>query len=155
MRRYISRETYIIEPSYLDAQVLSENVVIRRDTGQIRRNGSPPRLHSRAVPAIPTAQQETVMSIFGILGLIPMYSGDHLVVITGRERVGKLHEHEIWRMTGFKMLPLARSSMHLNEIQVTPVNIVGGDGVEGTRRGVFGCSSASVGVGHVLLFVQV
>lgn len=37
--RYLCDDSYIIEPSYLDASVLSENLVISRDTGTIRRNG--------------------------------------------------------------------------------------------------------------------
>ncbi len=44
--------------------------------------------------------------------------GEYMIVITGKERVGKLDGSDVWRMTSHQLLPFAPSRDHLTETQV-------------------------------------
>ena len=48
--------------------------------------------------------------------------GEQLIVITNRERVGKLSTEEVWKMTGFQILPFVKGKMHLTEAQLEAEN---------------------------------
>eukprot|EP00158_Paraphelidium_tribonemae_P003429 Partr_v1_DN26119_c0_g1_i3_m10483 putative SAC1 suppressor of actin mutations 1-like (yeast) len=109
---YISKSAFLIEPVYSDPSALSENLVIDRDSGFLRRN----------VPALPTTVHESVLTIFGIFGLLRGISGDILIVITEREKVGSLNggkNDTVYRITGTRFFPLARSKMHLSDKQAS------------------------------------
>lgn len=41
-----------------------------------------------------------------------------MVVITGREKVGTIEQHDVWRVTSTDVIAFARSVRHLSEIQV-------------------------------------
>ncbi|XP_062501222.1 phosphatidylinositol-3-phosphatase SAC1-like [Corticium candelabrum] len=80
---------------------------IDRASGQLRvvRNAN-------AVP--PSA---TIRQIYGIIGIIRLIAGPYLVVITGREKVGTIEQHDVWRVTSTDVIAFARSVRHLSEIQ--------------------------------------
>lgn len=56
--------------------------------------------------------------IYGIFGVIKLLSGPHLIVVSGRARVGVLMGHTVWRVTSTEVLPYKKTTMHLNESQV-------------------------------------
>ena len=62
LRLYINRSAYLFEPAYMDPAKLSENLVIDRESGFIRRN----------VPALPSHAQETVLTVFGMCCMVLM-----------------------------------------------------------------------------------
>ena len=43
--------------------------------------------------------------------------GELLIVITDRQRMGKVRGADIWRMTGFKIMPFTKGKKHLSERQ--------------------------------------
>jgi hypothetical protein len=97
LRLFSSEEQYIIEPSFLDPNILSESLVISRDSGLIRKN----------VPALPSSF-ETHMSIYGILGILKLFSTEYLILITERAKVGSLLG-DVWKVGKIEMLPIIRS----------------------------------------------
>jgi hypothetical protein len=107
----MSKETIILEPSYLNPAVLSENLTVNRVTQVLRRN----------VPGLPTNQKEQVMLVYGIVGFLRLYSGDYMIVVTDRRKVGKLLEDlgEIWQITQVEVLPLSTSFTHISMGQVS------------------------------------
>ncbi|KAI3634939.1 hypothetical protein MIR68_007320 [Amoeboaphelidium protococcarum] len=110
LRLYISDENFIIEPSYMDPSVLSENLYITRSSGAIRRN----------VPAVPTTQQETVMVIFGIIGTITLWLNEYLMVVSEREKVLNSQHYlgEVWRVKQVKLLPFNKLN-RVGQVAVT------------------------------------
>ncbi|RUS17025.1 YKL212Wp-like protein [Endogone sp. FLAS-F59071] len=46
-------------------------------------------------------------------------SGEYMIVITNRERIGRLSGHDIFRVTSFQILPLPRNLLSLSESQTT------------------------------------
>ncbi|KAI8825774.1 Sac phosphatase domain-containing protein [Fimicolochytrium jonesii] len=105
---YISSETFTFEPVYQNPSVRRETLVINRIDGSLNLNA----------PPAPTLRQEEVISIHGLLGVIKLNAGDHIVVITGRERIGKISGHEVYKLTGHKTIPVQRSRLHLSEQQI-------------------------------------
>eukprot|EP00041_Stephanoeca_diplocostata_P029615 m.880732 g.880732 ORF g.880732 m.880732 type:complete len:319 (+) comp23593_c0_seq11:190-1146(+) len=55
--------------------------------------------------------------IHGLLGVIDLLSGPHLVVITERRRIGKIYQHMLWEVTDTAILPYARHRRHLADVQ--------------------------------------
>lgn len=55
--------------------------------------------------------------ICGILGVINLISGNHLVVATHRIAVGFINNQVIWRLAGFDIIQYIPSMLHLNETQ--------------------------------------
>lgn len=60
----------------------------------------------------------TLRKICGILGLVKLINGYHLVVATYREFVGVINGQVIWRLAGHDFIPFSPSHSHLNEAQV-------------------------------------
>ncbi|KAF7258500.1 hypothetical protein EG68_03982 [Paragonimus skrjabini miyazakii] len=56
--------------------------------------------------------------IYGIWGTIRLLSGNHLVVITARERVGELFGNVIWKITKSAIFPFVKSNINLSDVQV-------------------------------------
>ncbi|KAI9363018.1 SacI homology domain-containing protein [Zopfochytrium polystomum] len=105
---YISPETLTLEPVYANPAVPRATLVIARDTGLLRMN-SPPS---------PTLRQEDVTTVCGVLGILTLNSGDHLVVVTDRVKVGKICGHNIYRLAGYRVIPVvSRESVTLTSAQ--------------------------------------
>ncbi|TFK41302.1 inositol/phosphatidylinositol phosphatase [Crucibulum laeve] len=87
-------DTYLFTPEGNDAQALT----IHRASGDITLN----RLK---VPLPPYALRSSKV-IYGIIGLISLSLSEYIIVITGRESLGRLMGHEVYRATNFDILPL-------------------------------------------------
>ncbi|ORZ27073.1 SacI homology domain-domain-containing protein [Lobosporangium transversale] len=107
LRLYISIDTFTIEPVFNDPSVVTENIVIQRSNGQVRLNAPAGR-----VPA-----DEEVMSIYGILGIIRLLAGEYMIVVTDRQRVGQIGEHDIFKLKEYKIMPFSRNNLALSEAQ--------------------------------------
>ncbi|KAK9511175.1 hypothetical protein O3M35_005787 [Rhynocoris fuscipes] len=56
--------------------------------------------------------------IYGILGIIQLISGPHLIVITDRMRIGQINGQEIFMVKGVSILSYARTNNHLSQCQI-------------------------------------
>lgn len=99
---YVTPDLYYIRPKLSSALILIDRV-----TQDVRLQFDP-----LILPTI----SETV-KIYGIWGSIRLVSGYYLLVITGRKLVGKILGHCIWEVTSGKLLPYARSLLHLTDAQ--------------------------------------
>ncbi|KAI9096971.1 SacI homology domain-containing protein [Phlyctochytrium arcticum] len=105
---YISSETFTVEPIFLDPSIRRETLVINRGDASLQLNA----------PPSPTLRQEEVVQIHGLIGIIHLNAGDHIVIITDRRRVGTISGHDIYKLTGHKIIPVQRSKLHLSEHQI-------------------------------------
>ncbi|RCI05525.1 hypothetical protein CU098_011994 [Rhizopus stolonifer] len=55
------------------------------------------------------ARVENELLVHGILGFIRLQAGEYMIVITGCQRVGALTYGEVFRITNFQILPIART----------------------------------------------
>jgi hypothetical protein len=60
----------------------------------------------------------TMRQIYGVIGIIRLIAGPYLIVVTGRERIGTIGTHDVWKVTAIDTIAFARSTRHLSEIQV-------------------------------------
>ncbi|KAJ3086263.1 Phosphatidylinositide phosphatase SAC1 [Quaeritorhiza haematococci] len=105
---YISNDSLTFEPLYLDPAVSRETLSISRENGAISLNG----------PASNTLRQEEVIMVYGILGMIRLNAGEHVIVITNRTRVGRIFGHDVFKVAGHKIIPVPRSRLHLSDKQL-------------------------------------
>ncbi|KAJ3108223.1 Phosphatidylinositide phosphatase SAC1 [Phlyctochytrium planicorne] len=105
---YISDDTFTFEPLYLDPSLPRQTLVISRADGQVTINA----------PPIPTLRQEEVLNVLGIVGIITLNAGLHLIVITDREKIGKIGGKDVYRLSNFSIIPFARSKLTLTEAQL-------------------------------------
>lgn len=54
----------------------------------------------------------------GLLGSIQLISGKYLLIATTRELVGFLNGHAIWKLVDTKLIPYAKSTIHMNAQQI-------------------------------------
>ncbi|XP_040580794.1 phosphatidylinositol-3-phosphatase SAC1 [Lepeophtheirus salmonis] len=55
-------------------------------------------------------------SIHGLLGIVPLLSGPHLVVITHKSKVGEIvHNHTIWKVEATEIISFSRANLHLTK----------------------------------------
>jgi len=47
-----------------------------------------------------------------------------MVVITDRTKIGRIGEHDIFRLKNYKILPLSRNNLALSEAQVCPIPLI-------------------------------
>ncbi|KAG0305294.1 hypothetical protein BGZ98_004359 [Dissophora globulifera] len=109
LRLYVSADTFTLEPVYNDPSVVTENVVIQRSNGELRLNAPAGR-----VPA-----DEEVMTIYGVLGFIRLLAGEYMIVITDRHRVGRIGDHDIFKVKDYKIMPFSINNMALSNAQTT------------------------------------
>lgn len=57
-------------------------------------------------------------TIAGILGVVKLLIGPYIIVIKKREFVGKIDGHDIWKLIDVDILPIPKTRLHINEIQV-------------------------------------
>lgn len=53
--------------------------------------------------------------------LLDLEIGEHLIVITDRIKMGKIGNHDIYKMSAYRILPLARDRSLLTETQVCEI----------------------------------
>ncbi|GAV02259.1 hypothetical protein RvY_12850 [Ramazzottius varieornatus] len=103
---HVTNDKMYIEP--LDADV-NEVLVIDRVTQET----------SFQIPGIlPAPGAAEVKIVFGILGRIHLIGGWYLVVVTGRERVGDVRGHTIWKLTSAELFPYTKNLLFLNAKQL-------------------------------------
>ncbi|KAG0325403.1 hypothetical protein BGZ99_000650 [Dissophora globulifera] len=108
LKLYTSTTAFTLEPIHQDGSAASENLVIQRSTGEVRLNS----------PAVKISSQEEVITIYGVLGFIRLLAGEYIVVITERTKIGRIGEHDIYKIKDYKVLPLSGNSVALSDSQV-------------------------------------
>ncbi|KAJ1568827.1 hypothetical protein HK405_013365, partial [Cladochytrium tenue] len=96
---YTAPDTLTLEPVYADPTVPRATLVVARDSGRLRLNA----------PPSPTLRQEDVSTICGVLGVLRLNLGDVLIVISERLKVGKLDAHDVYRLAGYRTIPIGSS----------------------------------------------
>ncbi|XP_062552264.1 phosphatidylinositol-3-phosphatase SAC1 [Armigeres subalbatus] len=102
MNFYITADKFYIEPNG-KSEVLIIDRISQEKSIQVKTNQLP--------------QGIQVRKICGILGVIKLISGFHLVVMTHRIFVGIINSQVIWRLAGFDIIPFVPSLTHLSETQ--------------------------------------
>ncbi|KAF0371055.1 SacI-likey domain-containing protein [Gigaspora margarita] len=102
---YAINDSYILVPYYLDPTILAHTLVINRNTGSL--------MLSDRESLIPNANTEA-LTIYGVFGVIKLLSGEYLIVITGRERIGRIGKHDIFQADKFRILPFAKNNHRLS-----------------------------------------
>lgn len=102
MNFYITADKFYIEPNGKH-EVLIIDRINRECSVQVKANQVPQGLQVRKV--------------CGILGVIKLISGYHLVVMTHRIFVGIINSQVIWRLAGFDIIPFVPSLTHLSDTQ--------------------------------------
>ncbi|KAI9346942.1 SacI homology domain-containing protein [Obelidium mucronatum] len=109
---FTTADAFSLEPLFANPAVARHSLVFSRapHTGA----ASPIRIDS---PPLPTAAQEERRSVYGVVGLVRLNAGDHLIVITNRHKVTRLFNNDLYRLTGHDIIPIAKHSA----IALTPV----------------------------------
>ncbi|KAK3828789.1 MAG: SacI homology domain-containing protein [Benniella sp.] len=68
-------------------------------------------------PAGRVPADEEVMMIYGILGFIRLLAGEYMIVITDRQKVGRIGEHDIFKLKDYLIMPLSPNNLGLSEAQ--------------------------------------
>ena len=67
---------------------------------------------------MPLSGYERYISMcYGIFGVINLLAGSYVIVITGRELVGELNKHQIWRITASDLIPVFHTARSLSSKQ--------------------------------------
>lgn len=70
---------------------------------------------------IPVVQAD-LQQIYGIIGVIELVSGYHLIVVKRAELVGRINDAEVYRIVETDVLPYKKTVLHLTERQVYGFN---------------------------------
>ncbi|TIB14562.1 hypothetical protein E3P92_01907 [Wallemia ichthyophaga] len=103
-----SKQAYTLEPLSGTGQSLT----IDRATRELNLVNSPKDVHSDV---------DSVITLYGILGIIHLSTTPFLIAISDRELAGTINGCDVYRATDFKMFPIDRSST-LSEILKHPVD---------------------------------
>ncbi|XP_033754247.1 phosphatidylinositide phosphatase SAC1-like [Pecten maximus] len=106
LQLHITGDKFLIEPQNAG---VSELLVIDRISQEISLEAP-----QSVLPGTDTFKQQ----IYGIFGVIRLTAGPYLIVITGREKVGEIGGHTIWRVTDTSMYSYQKTMLHLTEKQV-------------------------------------
>nr|XP_033786071.1 phosphatidylinositide phosphatase SAC1 [Geotrypetes seraphini] len=63
-------------------------------------------------------QSAVTRPIYGILGTIRLVSGNYLIIITKKKKIGDLLNHAIWKATDFDILSYKKTMLHLTDTQI-------------------------------------
>ena len=120
---YVTSDSFVIHPTVDNTK---EYLIIDRTSEQLEL-ASKNETHSLldfkndffyqkdSLPNVDGAIQRTIHGIIGVLNLI---SGPHLIVITSKIRIGEINGHNIYKVQTTELIPYARNMLHLNEHQV-------------------------------------
>jgi hypothetical protein len=61
------------------------------------------------------ADRSTFTPIYGIFGCITLNAGEFIILITGRQRVARIVDHEIFKVTGYKIVPIHNGRAFITE----------------------------------------
>lgn len=111
LRLHITSDFFYIEA--LDSPENDTLVIDRNNYNQSLygdNNQNEIRLQLLRNPSIPAAR--SIQHIYGLLGSIQLISGNYLVVISKRKRVGTLHNgHSIWQILETDLIPFNRNTL--------------------------------------------
>lgn len=103
MNLFITQEKFYIEPKIgkdlLIIDRVSEATVVEKKSNQI--------------PA-----DKSLVEFCGFLGSVQLLAGKYLVLATAREFIGFIDGHLIWKLAGTKLIPYAKSTIHINSEQL-------------------------------------
>ncbi|KAK9765765.1 Phosphoinositide phosphatase sac1 [Basidiobolus ranarum] len=102
---YVKNSSFVLKPTTV-LNGSTKALIINRDTGDLSLEEP-----SNEEPA------KEILNVYGIFGTIPLISSNYLIVITGRAPVGKIHSHDIYRVTETRLFPYSRSTNTLSEAQ--------------------------------------
>ncbi|KAK7058336.1 Phosphoinositide phosphatase sac1 [Paramarasmius palmivorus] len=91
-----ANDAYIFVP--IGESVAAQSLTIHRNTGDIVLN--PPQTTH------PYNARRSGKSVYGIMGIISLTLSEYVVIITGRESLGNVMGHDIYRASDFDILPL-------------------------------------------------
>ncbi|KAJ3212994.1 hypothetical protein HDU82_000003 [Entophlyctis luteolus] len=105
-------EALTLEPMHAPAAVPRHSLVFARTPASSGaaahpNNNTTIRIDSPPAPTLAQEQRETV---YGIIGVIVLNAGYHLILITNRSRVARVFNNDIYQLTGHKIVPVARNS---------------------------------------------
>lgn len=60
---------------------------------------------------------DQVITSYGLIGFIHLNSGDHIIIITDKLKIGSLDGKDIWKISAFKIISIVKSKLHLTEQQ--------------------------------------
>ncbi|KAL7312039.1 Phosphoinositide phosphatase sac1 [Mucor circinelloides] len=104
---YKNLKLYVTKKAYVLAPETGSNLAVHRDTGALE-----------LTETIPSAsEQESTLSVYGLLGFVQLFAGDYMLTITKREQIGTIQGKAIYRVGGFQILPLAQDLSKLTENQ--------------------------------------
>lgn len=85
----------------------AEMIVFHRDAGSIELTNSLPKFHT----------EPSISVVYGLVGVIRLISGDHLLVATEKELAGELMGHFIFKIKSVKLYSFARNHSYLTPEQ--------------------------------------
>ncbi|KAL7754058.1 Phosphoinositide phosphatase sac1 [Sorochytrium milnesiophthora] len=109
-----TQDAYIIEPSTQDAHSSSRCLVLQRPTGsvQITEGDKVQRFGAR----------QSAIQIFGVMGTVSLLSGEYIIAITGKRKVGVLLSNNpntlVYQVSDTVLLPVSKSTRHLTPAQL-------------------------------------
>jgi len=112
IRLYSSEERFVLEPlATNDGE--NDSHPLNTECLQIDRTTGPIQFTTKSRPDFDP--KDSVLDIYGIIGIINLIKGPYLIVISGRKFVGKIDGADIWRMTKYKIIPF------VSKIKLTPL----------------------------------
>ncbi|KAJ3248526.1 Phosphoinositide phosphatase sac1 [Chytriomyces hyalinus] len=109
---YQSSDSFTLEPVYANAAVQRHSLVFGRTSTP---SLAPIRIDT---PPAPTLAQEERDSVYGIIGIVTLNAGDHLILVTNRQKVAKILGNDIYKLTAHKIVPISKNgSLSLTAIQ--------------------------------------
>ncbi|KAJ3135571.1 Phosphatidylinositide phosphatase SAC1 [Physocladia obscura] len=108
---YSTDEAFTLEPLHAPASVARHTLVFVRRATTATKNGQSQSTQIRIdAPPAPTLAQEPRVTVYGVIGLLALNSGNHLIVIKNRLKVAKLFNCDIFRLSEHEIIPIAASS---------------------------------------------
>ncbi|ORY47698.1 hypothetical protein BCR33DRAFT_696129 [Rhizoclosmatium globosum] len=107
---YTTSEAFTLEPVFASPSAPRHSLVFPRHVS----NDAAIRIDS---PPLPTLQQEERQTVFGVVGLVRLNAGNHLILITNRQKVARLLNNDLYKLTGHVVIPIAKSALSLTAVQ--------------------------------------
>jgi hypothetical protein len=107
---YSFADKFIIEPRNKTGVLASDSYL------EIDKNLGDLKLQRAYEHPIPIAEGD-VMPIYGIIGIIRLVSGYHLIVIKKADLIGTINDSEVYHVAETAVLPYSKSTLHLTERQ--------------------------------------
>ncbi|KAJ3075257.1 Phosphatidylinositide phosphatase SAC1 [Podochytrium sp. JEL0797] len=111
---YSTATALTLEPVFSNALVPRHSLVFPRKS----QTNAKVQIRIDSPPA-PTLQQETQQTVYGVVGIVALNAGPHLILITNRQKVTRLLNSDLYRLTAHTVIPI-----HVNtSLSLTPAQI--------------------------------